>query len=256
MKIEFNVKPYQQCMDVKIMYEKEEVRQNFFYLNRDFIITHCLVDDIKYDICNSVEMVSLDDFDGYETKKYFIPPFDKKLTLEYTGILTGKTGCCPYVRETVSLEFTFIRWETFCYPIFVNDNVTFRKFLSAKLRIDITVIIPDEFIAVTCMPEVASHAENGVKTLNLWSDRHNIAIAIAKYTIKELSTGKFYLFGEIDSVTLEKTMIAAHNFMNEHFGARDISNRTNYAAIPNRYGSFATHLTVFVDEATFKSVRR
>jgi len=99
MKIDFNVKPYQGCMDVKIVYEREEINQEYFYLNRDFVITHCLTDGTKYDITNDVEMVSFDDFSGYETKKYFIPQFDKQLTLEYTGVLSGKTGCCPYVRK-------------------------------------------------------------------------------------------------------------------------------------------------------------
>ena len=200
-------------------------------------------------------MVSFDDFSGYEAKKYFIPRFDKQLTLEYTGVLSGKTGCCPYVRETISPEFTFIRWETFCYPLFVNENVTFRKFLGTKLSIDVTVTMPDEFTAVTCMPKTANHIGNGVKTQEFWGDRHGIAIAIAKYTVKELSIGTFYLLGEIDGANLEKTMVAAHNFMNEHFGVRDIRKRTNYAAIPNKFGSFATYITVFVDEVAFESLR-
>ena len=255
MKLEFNVNPYQGYMDVKIVYEKDEIKQEYFYLNRDFVITHCIADEIKYDIANDAVMVPFDDFGGYEAKKYLIPQFDKQLVLEYKGILSGKTGCCPYVHETISPEFTFIRWETFCYPMFISDNVTFRKFLGTKLSIDVTITMPYEFIAVTCMPETASHIENGVRTQAFWGDRHGIAIAIAKYTVKELSIGTFYLLGEIDDVQLEKTMIAAHGFMDEHFGIRDIKKRTNYAAIPNRFGSFATYITVFVDEVTFESTK-
>jgi len=139
--------------------------------------------------------------------------------------------------------------------MFISEDVTFRQFLGTRLRIDVTITMPDEFIAVACMPETVSYIENGVRTQVLWSDRHGIAIAIAKYTIKELSVGKFYLLGEIDSVNLEKTMITAHSFMNEHFGIRDINKKTNYASIPNKFGSFATYITVFVDEATFESVK-
>lgn len=112
MKLEFNVKPYQGCMGVRIVYEKDEIKQEYFYLNRDFAITHCLADETEHEIANDAEIASFDDFDGYEVKKYFVPRFNKQLILEYTGILTGKTGCCPYVRETISPEFTFIRWET------------------------------------------------------------------------------------------------------------------------------------------------
>jgi hypothetical protein len=255
MIIEFNVEPYQGCMNVKIAYEREEIKQNSFYLNRDFLITEFRADEIKYDIVNGSEMEPVDEFDGYEAKKYFIPTFNKQLAIEYKGILTGKTGCCPYVRETISPEFILLRWETFCYPIFINENMTFRQFLGTRLHIDVTVLIPDEFTSVTCMPELSNHMENGVRTQKFWSDRHGIAIAIAKYRIKELSVGKFYLLNEIDSINLEKTMIAAHNFMNAHFGARDISKSTNYVAIPNNYGSFVTFITVFVEEATFESVK-
>ena len=200
-------------------------------------------------------MSSFGDLNGYEAKKYFIPPFNKRFSLEYTGILTGETGYCPYVRETICPEFTFIRWETFCYPIFINENVTFRQFLGTRASIDITVSIPDKFIAVACVPLASCYIENNLRTQNFWSDRNGIAVAIAKYTVKEFSIGTFYLLGKIDSVRLEKTMLAAHSFMNEHFGVRDIRKTTNYAAIPNKFGSFATYMTIFVDEVTFGSVK-
>jgi len=255
MELEFKISPYQESMDIIAVYEKEEVRHEYFFLNRDFIITNCLADGINYDLAKDMEVVSLDDFNGYEVCKYLLPQFSKLLILEYTGVLTGKTGCCPYVRETISPGFTFIRWETFCYPIFFNEDFTLRQFLGTRLNIDITVIMPDEFLAVACAPEVSNQVEHGKRTQKFFSDRHGIAIAIAKYTVKEFSIGTFYLLGEIDSVQLEKTMIAAHNFMNEHFGIRDIRKRTNYAAIPNKLGSFATYITVFIDEVTFESVK-
>ena len=257
MKIEFNVKPYQGCMNVKITYDREEVKQDYFYLNRDFVINHCLADDEKYDISNEIELSSLDNYDGYQVNKYFLPQFHEQFTLEYTGYLTGKTGLCPYVRETISPDFTFLRFETFCYPLFFDDSSekTLSDFLRTRLTIDVTVIMPEEFTAVSCMPEVAYKIENGIKKQLFWSDRHDLAIAVAKYTVKKLSFGNFYLLNEIDGAQLENTMKIAHSFMNEHFGVRDISARTNYAAIPNHYGSFATAITVFIDESTFDSIK-
>ena len=61
MRIEFNVRPYQSSMAVEIVYEKEEINQTYFYLNRDFVITHCAADGIEYDINKDVEMVTFDD---------------------------------------------------------------------------------------------------------------------------------------------------------------------------------------------------
>ena len=39
------------------------------------------------------------------------------------------------------------------------------------------------------------------------------------------------------------------------FTKKDISSRTNYAAIPNRFGSFATYITVFIDESAFGAIK-
>ena len=254
MKIEFDIKPYQACMNVKVSYEKEEIHQDYFYLNRDFAINRCFADDAEYDITKETELVALENW-GYEVNKYLLPQSFENIVIEYTGYLTGKTGSCPYVRETISSEFVFIRWETFCYPIFFNENVTLQQFLQTRLNIDVTVIMPDEFIAVSCAPETASYVENGVKIQKFFSDRNDTSVAVAKYTIKKLSIGTFYLLGEINNTELEVKMTMAHNFMNEHFGLRDINSRVNYAAIPNKFGSFATYITVFIDEVALETIK-
>ena len=255
MTVHFSVQPYQGCMDVKIVYERDEIKQEFFYLNRDFVITRCLADEVQYDISDGAQMTSLDEFDDYAVQKYFVPAFDKQLTLEYVGTLSGRTGCYPYVRETISPEFTFIRWETFCYPIFISESITPYQFLVGTSSIGIAVSMPDEFIAVACVPMTTWHVENGVRTQGFFSDRNDIAIAIAGYVVEKLSIGTFYLLNEANSGQVEKSLTAAHGFMNEHFGIRDIPRDINYAAIPNQYGSFASNTTVFVDESTFESAK-
>ncbi len=257
MIMEFDVKPYLSCVVVKLVYIKEEIEQNYFYLNRDFVISRCLVDDEEYRIADNVELVSLETFDDYQANKYLLPQSFEQITLEYTGYLSGSTGCCPYVRETISPEFTFLRWETFCYPIFFDGGSmkSLSEFLGTRLSIDVIVIMSEEFTAVTCMPEVECSIENGIKKQIFLGDRHGIAIAIAKYAINKLAVGNFYLLSEIDSSQVENTMKAAHGFMNEHFGMRDISSKKNYAAIPNHFGSFATLCTVFIDESTFGSLK-
>ena len=257
MNIEFDVKPYQACIDVKVVYDKSELTQDYFYLNRDFKINRCFVDSAAFDITDNTELISLETFNGYRVNKYFLPESFQRIEIEYMAYLTGETGCCPYVRETISPVFTFLRWETFCYPLFFDGfNIeSLSEFRGTRLTIDVTVIMPEEFTAVSCMPEVENKIENGNRKQVFWSDRHGIAIAVAKYTIKKLSFGKFYLLDEIDSTLLEDTMKTAHSFMNEHFGVRDINSKTNYAAIPNRFGSFATFLTVFIDKSTFNSVK-
>ena len=254
MKIKFIVKPYQACMDIKVEYTKEEIQQEYFYLNRDFIINQCYIDSIKYNIDNEVELFTV--WEEYEVKKYLLPQSFQHIVIEYTAYLTGKTGSCPYVRETISPEFTFIRWETFCYPLFFNGNEskTLYDFLVANIDADITLEVPDEFIAVSNVDEIKSSYENGIRKYEFKSSCNDFAVAIAKYKIKMLSIGKFYLLSEINSSQVEETMTTAHNFMNEHYGMREISSNVNYVAIPNTFGSFANPKTIFVDEVTFESI--
>ena len=164
MKIEFNIKPYQGCMDIKVSYKKEEINQDFFYLNKDFIINKCLADNKECNITENAELFKYEDFWGYEVNKYYLPQSFEQIEIEYTGYLTGKTGSCPYVRETISPEFTFIRWESFCYPLFFDENGgKIHEFLSASANIDIVLEVQDEFIAVSNVDEIASYNENGIR---------------------------------------------------------------------------------------------
>jgi len=259
MKIDFNVKPYDSTMTVTVQYKKDDVNCNYFYLNRDFVVGNCYVDGTSYDIARNMELVRLDDF-GYDVNKYKLPDF-KSLTLEYTGFLSGKTGCCPYVREVISPEFTLIRWETFCYPIFYDENISLFEFLTKENEIDISLEIPEKLIAVGDIfqknePVNGESINNKTKKYFFKSQQNEFAIAISSFEIKQLSFGKFYLLGEIDTKTLENTIAKAHDFMNKNFGERDISSKINYVSIPDKFGSFARETAIFIEKGTFESVKK
>lgn len=257
MKFEFDIMPYQALMNIKVSYTKAEIHQNFFYLNRDFIIYKCFTDNIEYNITDNMELVKLKNWE-YEVNKYYLPNSFEQIVIEYTGYLTGKTGSCPYVRETISPEFTFIREETYCYPQFYsdeNEGTTKHNFLVAHEDLEVLLLVPDDFIAVSNIEEIENCIENGNRKYLYKSHDCFFAIAIAKYTIKTLAFGNFYLFYEINETELENTMGMAYKFMNEHFGKRVIKSDINYVSIPNGFGSFACPATVFIDEITFKSIK-
>jgi len=255
MKYNFHVNPHQGSMKICVEYKKGEIQQNYFYLNRDFVIDKCLVDGKEYEITNNIVLESLKTCDGYNANRYSLPQSFQEIRIEYTGYLTGKTGAFPYVRESISPEFTFIRFETFCIPMFFNDdaNKSFYEFLSAQTNIDICLTVDEEFTAVANVKEIECHNEKGVRHYTFKAHENNFAIAIAKYEIKNLTVGNFYLLSEIDSNQVEETISMAHNFMNEHFGAREISANVKFAAIPHRFGSFANDIAIFVDESAFNS---
>jgi len=255
MKFEFDIKPYQECMNVCVEYIKEEIHQDYFYLNRDFLIKKCFVDDDEYDLSNSAVLESLKTCGGYNVYKYTLPHVFKEIRIEYTGFLSGKTGAYPYVRESISPDFTFIRCETFCYPMFFSDedDKSFFEFLSASANINITITVKNDFIAVANVKKISSNNENGISRYTFSAHKNNFAIAIAKYKVVNLSVGNFYLLNEIDSNQVKDVITSAHNFMNKYFGEREINTNVNFAAIPHNFGSFANPVTIFVDEVTFTS---
>lgn len=256
MKIEFYVNPHQASMNVKVSYCKEEINQKHFYLNRDFVVNQCIVDGVEYDIYNYSQLTSLAYLNGYTVNKYLLPQYFSEIVIDYTGYLSGKTGCCPYVREKLSPEFSLIRWETFCYPIFFQDDAkTLMEFLRFNTEVEIVVTVKNEFLVVSDGDFIENSHENDIDKYVFKSNSLNISIAIAKYIIKELTMGKFYLLGDIDTNQLENTLVTAHDFMNIHFGVRNISSNVIYVAIPQGFGSFALPKIVFIEESTFKSAK-
>ena len=256
MRIEFTVKPGQACMNVKVMFNREELKQDYFFLNRDFRFNHCFIDGESYDIAAYTDLISLESIcAGFQVNKCTIPQSFRKIEMEYTGYLSGKSGSWPYVRESISPEFTFLRFETYCYPIFCNDDMhSLISFLDTYADVDLVVTVPSEFIAVSCAKEAGSFSADGMTTYNFRSDVFGFNVAIAKFKVSSLSLGKFYLLREIDSMLVENVLRKAHEFMNNRYGTRNISG-VNCVAIPASLGSFAKPKTLFVDETTFKSVK-
>ena len=210
MRFEFTIKPYQACMDVKVMCDREEIKQDYFFLNRDFTFNHCFLDGETYDISANTELVSLTKIcDGYKVNKCTIPRSFHKIEMEYTGYLNGESGGWPYVCETISPEYALLRFETFCYPVYCDDDMhSLIGFLNACADIDLLVVVPNEFIAVSDGIEVRIFRTNRMTTYEFKSDIFGFNVAIAKFIINNLSFGKFYLLGEIDSmIPLQKVTI-------------------------------------------------
>ena len=57
------------------------------------------------------------------------------------GIFNGETGSCPYVKEIISEGFSLLRFETYCYPLFVpNKDRGVNKYLLNRDTKDIIKI--------------------------------------------------------------------------------------------------------------------
>ena len=259
MELTFNMSLYDGEMEVYAKYKKEDIKKQHFYINRDAIFEFFICDGIErdFEICS----VDLTMFDGYTASKVIIPIFSHSFEIKYKLKLSGQTGCCPYVREKITQDFTFIRWETFCYPMFFDDWDSFRN-LGLKLCL-IHIIIPTESEAISSEQIIdTKRISSSKKMISYISKKQGSDIfncAIAPYTKLDFSFGSIYFLRSMDDKKkqiVEDAMNKALFYMNEHFGQRDLSSKITYASIPDGFGSFACADTgvVFIQESSFNRV--
>jgi hypothetical protein len=260
LKLSLRIDPAEGKLYTCSEYEKIDVLTSHFYINRDFKIIEVICDGQHYSILP--ESVKLDVLDGYEVQKFTLPDFDHKLQIKYSGFLSGKTGCCPYVKEEITTHFTFLRWETFCYPIFINDErKSLIEFLELSGNADINIDVPKDY-EVVASEKLTQKTVGNCRTHFCYSgekiSKYNFNCAIARYNYITTAIGSFYLFDLFkDYIAIENTMKKAHTFMNEHFGRREISSSVKYVSIPDGFGSFACSeaKVVFIEESTFRSLK-
>lgn len=197
---------------------------------------------------------------GYVASKVSIPEFSTFFEMKYSLSLSGQTGCCPYVRERITPAFTFIRWETFCYPIFAEDWAAFRDTGINECSIRLTV--PKAFDVVASERVQDIHNDASHKHITYTSHEKSASIfncSIAPYATLEFSFGKICFLGSIDSqkkASIECAMQDALDYMNRHFGCKELAPSITYASIPDGFGSFACTDAgvVFIQESTFDKI--
>jgi hypothetical protein len=260
MKLSLRIEPAEGKLYACCEYEKIDVLTSHFYINRDFNIIQILCDDQDLNI--SPEFVNLDIFDGYEVQEFTLPNFDNKLQIKYSGFLSGKTGCCPYAKEQITSNFTFLRWETFYYPIFINDEQkSLIDFLGLSGNADINIDVPKDYEVVASEKGTGKTVIDCRKHFYYSGEKitkYNFNCAIARYNYISTAVGSFYMFDTfIGYAAIENTMKKAHAFMNEHFGRREITSSVKYVSIPDGFGSFACSESkvVFIQESTFRSIK-
>lgn len=258
MKMNIRIIPDDNLFKSSIIYTSDEILTSYFLLNRDFVINKLICDDIE--IIPEFTLVEFLGF-NYTLKRFTIPNVMKNMYIEYTGFLSGKTGCCPYVREKITPEFSFIRWETFCYPFFCENNAdTLYSYLSIVGKADIKITVPNSF-DVVASEVLTSKVNNGQEIdycyINNHSQKNNFSCSVAKYRKINTNVGVFYLLNKHEQLNLEEVMLKVHTYMNEHFGTRNIDSNTKYAAIPDGFGSFVVQEVgvVYIQESTFNSIK-
>lgn len=123
MKWDCSIYPDKGILKAVAYYDREELSEQHFLLNRDFVIQEIRCDGIK--VVPEINLVKIHGwYMEYCVQRVTVPGNFKDLEISYTGRLSGNTGVFPYVREQITPEFTFIRWETFPYPFFVRTVKT------------------------------------------------------------------------------------------------------------------------------------
>ena len=223
-----------------------------FLLNRDFIIKELKCNGKKIDV-ESIKMKTI--IDDHVLNKYILPQDVLDIEISYTGTLDGTTGMCPYVRETIDSRFTFIRWETFSYPIFAMDDFDdILNFLNSKIEFSSKIIVPNSHLVLSPC-ELISEETIGEKAIFNFNGC-DLSFAIGKYKRTKLPVGDFYFFDNMSYETIDmitNILDEAYRFMNANFGYRDIDSCIKYVSIPDKFGSFANEKCVFVEEGTYSS---
>ena len=239
MELFFNVSPHEGEISVYAKYTRADVSMPHFYINRDAALESIICDERETNTEVKLVYHPMLQSDGYMVNKVTIPPFNKCFEIRYRLKLTGETGAWPYVKEKITPEFSLLRFETFCYPMFFEDWESFRK--PGFKTWDAKITVPEGFTAI---PAVSTEESSAF-----------FNCAIAPYEHMSFSFGQVYFLPTIAKnkrQMVEKAMEFAFSYMNKHFGQRD-SQKTTFAAIPSGFGSFALrdNRTIFVVESAF-----
>jgi len=249
-------------MYVSAIYTNGEINGTSFLLNRDFIITKIQYDGKELKIDEIKKIILIDD---YEIAQYNLPDFEQYIYIEYTGVLSGTTGIAPYVREKITPEFTYLRWETFFHPFFTNatsEEELLEDFSQPYLyNLQITVNVPHDHIAAFGHNDV-QQVNNLDKVSFITSGNlpfSSIAIAIAEYQKMELQTGDYYFLKSTNTQKaldiIDPTMTYAYKFMSRHFGEMKLKGKLRAIEIPRGLGGFGiteTH-TTFIENGVLNS---
>lgn len=258
--VQFNLDLENGKLEAEINYLKNEgdLLGTEFLLNRDFVINELICDGEKIDSEKIKELINY--YEGYSVNLYKLPKFENELKINYTGFLRGNTGSSPYVTEKISKDFTFLRWETFCYPIFADNFEHTLKFLTTPLSAEIIVNVPKGYSAPAPF-KLVEKIENSNSTSFVYDGRiSDFNCSIAKYNILSLPYGDFYFLENMNvnelSDFITPIMEKTHKYMDNHFGKFNISADTDmkYIVIPDKMGAFAPGGAIFVEESSFKSV--
>jgi len=259
MELKIDIFPKDGIMHVQAKYKPNDINYPHFYLNRDanFISFFCDGKKAAVEAC----LVNHPMIGDYAVNKIAIPNFSDCLDIAYTLKLSGKTGCFPYVRETIAPEFTFIRWETFCYPMFCDGWDSFRNTYTKPYDIQLTIPAGYEAIAsapITKVQNIAS-GDRRISYTSCYPGSDIFNCAIAQYTRLDFAFGPIYFLGPIDDEKqqmIEGAMQFALDYMNTHFGYNDFRSDLTYASVPNGLGSFVIPDAgkVFIQESTFDKI--
>jgi hypothetical protein len=237
MELSFTITPQNGEMKVIAIYKRDDIIMPYFYLNRDVEFEMCICDG--YEINISPCLTDHPMIESYMVSKIAVPKIDDYMELHYNLVLSGATGAWPYVCEKITTEFSLIRFETFCYPMFFDDWTGFNN-PAFKLE-SVEINVPEGYTAIT---SIDTKANAGM-----------INSAVAPYERIDYPFGQLYYLPSISSEKckrIEKVIGFAFDYMNVHFGNREAKN-TVFAVIPSGFGSFARSDSriIFLDERAF-----
>ena len=227
--------------------------QEVFLLNRDFTVESIKLGDETIDFSAQIVPFTGEDTD-YTIKEITVPGIKGKeemLSVTYRGKLDGTTGFAPYVKETINPDFSFFRWETFCYPVFAKATYDhLKKAWDILFTYQLEVEVPKGLVVAAPVSLVEEKAEEEHSIYVYSTDEpvtlSALSFSVAPYHVTTSDIGVVYTFNESAGYVegLMQDLKKVDAFYRSRFGDIDFIKGLKLIEIPNGFGSFVPLNTV------------
>ncbi len=250
MKFDFQIRPEEGKIRGVWTLQRQDRVSNRFYLNRSFVIDQALVDGQEVNlVCKQVTIPRLFD---YKVACYDLP-LGQEVKITYTGVLDGSTGSTPYAKETIGPNFSLLRFETFCYPLFCTEEMNYYT-KQAKGPFELTVRAPSDYVVLSNLDDVHNNSGNQEGLFNFEGSNLNISAAIGIFKSQETPLGTVYLQEDKTDLTdFIDQSAQGIEFLNQTFGERNIRPDQKIVGMEASLGSYVQEGIIFMASSAFGS---
>ncbi len=191
--------------------------------------------------------------------KVFLPQGDiDELEIKYEGTISGYESIFPYIKDSLSPEFSILRNDCLVYPILAKANEeSIRLGILNEFHYDIYVTVPMPYVVASGGRFIGVEKTPQFQTYHYKSHRKmwRIDICVAKYQIIETESIRLFVFEEDVKRTYEKVILELNRvfeLFEQRFGCCERVVPFSIIEIKEGFGSQAGEDYLLMEEHGFK----